>query len=391
MNSMKITIIGAGYVGYSLGLALSENHNIKILDIDKKKVQLINKSIPIFEEELVKKYLTKNLKLSATDSENGLFENEDFVIISLPTNFDKLRNEFDTSLIDEYVLKIYKSNSSIPIIIKSTVPIGYTESISKINEIENIIFCPEFLREDSALKDTINPSRIIFGTKNKSKVFRFANALKSLSKKDSPPILYMNSSEAEAVKLFSNAFLANRVAFFNEIDNFALENQLNTKEIINGISYDKRIGNFYNNPSFGYGGYCLPKDTKQLKSNFKDLPQNIFSATIDSNLTRIQYLSEKIIATGKKNIGVYRLQMKKNSDNYRESAVLKIMKILVEKKISLLVYEPQSIKNTILGFEATNDLEFFKSNSDLILANRLDKEIKDVQYKIFTRDIFNRD
>ncbi len=391
MNSMKITIIGAGYVGYSLGLALSENHNIKILDIDKKKVQLINKSIPIFEEELVKKYLTKNLKLSATDSENGLFENEDFVIISLPTNFDKLRNEFDTSLIDEYVLKIYKSNSSIPIIIKSTVPIGYTESISRINEIENIIFCPEFLREDSALKDTINPSRIIFGTKNKSKVFRFANALKSLSKKDSPPILYMNSSEAEAVKLFSNAFLANRVAFFNEIDNFALENQLNTKEIINGISYDKRIGNFYNNPSFGYGGYCLPKDTKQLKSNFKDLPQNIFSATIDSNLTRIQYLSEKIIATGKKNIGVYRLQMKKNSDNYRESAVLKIMKILVEKKISLLVYEPQSIKNTILGFEATNDLEFFKSNSDLILANRLDKEIKDVQYKIFSRDIFNRD
>ncbi len=388
---MKITIIGAGYVGYSLGLALSENHNIKILDIDKKKVQLINKSIPIFEEELVKKYLTKNLKLSATDSENGLFENEDFVIISLPTNFDKLRNEFDTSLIDEYVLKIYKSNSSIPIIIKSTVPIGYTESISRINEIENIIFCPEFLREDSALKDTINPSRIIFGTKNKSKVFRFANALKSLSKKDSPPILYMNSSEAEAVKLFSNAFLANRVAFFNEIDNFALENQLNTKEIINGISYDKRIGNFYNNPSFGYGGYCLPKDTKQLKSNFKDLPQNIFSATIDSNLTRIQYLSEKIIATGKKNIGVYRLQMKKNSDNYRESAVLKIMKILVEKKISLLVYEPQSIKNTILGFEATNDLEFFKSNSDLILANRLDKEIKDVQYKIFSRDIFNRD
>lgn len=391
MNSMKITIIGAGYVGYSLGLALSENHNIKILDIDKKKVQLINKSIPIFEEELVKKYLTKNLKLSATDSENGLFENEDFVIISLPTNFDKLRNEFDTSLIDEYVLKIYKSNSSIPIIIKSTVPIGYTESISKINEIENIIFCPEFLREDSALKDTINPSRIIFGTKNKSKVFKFANALKSLSKKDSTPILYMNSSEAEAVKLFSNAFLANRVAFFNEIDNFALENQLNTKEIINGISYDKRIGNFYNNPSFGYGGYCLPKDTKQLKSNFKDLPQNIFSATIDSNLTRIQYLSEKIIATGKKNIGVYRLQMKKNSDNYRESAVLKIMKILVEKKISLLVYEPQSIKNTILGFEATNDLEFFKSNSDLILANRLDKEIKDVQYKIFSRDIFNRD
>ena len=388
---MKITIIGAGYVGYSLGLALSENHNIKILDIDKKKVQLINKSIPIFEEELVKKYLTKNLKLSATDSENGLFENEDFVIISLPTNFDKLRNEFDTSLIDEYVLKIYKSNSSIPIIIKSTVPIGYTESISKINEIENIIFCPEFLREDSALKDTINPSRIIFGTKNKSKVFKFANALKSLSKKDSTPILYMNSSEAEAVKLFSNAFLANRVAFFNEIDNFALENQLNTKEIINGISYDKRIGNFYNNPSFGYGGYCLPKDTKQLKSNFKDLPQNIFSATIDSNLTRIQYLSEKIIATGKKNIGVYRLQMKKNSDNYRESAVLKIMKILVEKKISLLVYEPQSIKNTILGFEATNDLEFFKSNSDLILANRLDKEIKDVQYKIFSRDIFNRD
>lgn len=388
---MKIAVAGAGYVGISLATLFSEKNEVVLLDINKDKVDKINNRICPIDDDMIDDYFkTKKLNLRATLDYKEAFDKSTFIIISTPTDYNLETGYFDTSSVEDIIEKVLKVNKDSTIVIKSTIPVGYTASIKKKYKFNNIFFSPEFLREGRALYDNLYPSRIIIGSSSKMAKM-FGNLLKEVAIKEDVPIKYMGSDEAESVKLFSNTYLALRIAYFNELDTYAELNKLNTRDIIDGVCLDPRIGSFYNNPSFGYGGYCLPKDTKQLLANYSDKPQNIIEAIVKANDTRKNHIANMIIKTKPNVVGVYRLNMKKDSMNFRSSSTIDVIKILKEKNINIMIYEPTISVNTFMGFEVVHDLKLFKELSTLILANRIDNNLDDVEYKIYTRDIFFRD
>ena len=389
---MKIIVAGTGYVGLSLATLLSQNNEVVAYDKLKEKVDMINNRISPIKDDYIEKYFKeKKLNLHATTDCTDDLKNADFVIISTPTNYDEEANYFDTSSIETIIDKVMESNNkNVTMVIKSTIPVGYTEKIRKKYNIDNIFFSPEFLREGKALYDNLYPSRIIVGDKSKKgKVF--ASLLKEACLKDDVDILFMDSTEAEAVKLFANTYLALRVSYFNELDTYAESKGLNTKDIIDGVSLDPRIGNYYNNPSFGYGGYCLPKDTKQLKANYKDVPENLISAIVDSNATRKKHIADEIISRKPKIVGIYRLTMKSNSDNFRASAIQDIITQIKSNGIGIVIYEPTLNDDSFCGNTVIKDFDQFKKTCDLIITNRYENTLEDVKEKIYTRDIFYRD
>ena len=387
-----ITIIGSGYVGMSLSVLLGKgNNHVKILDIDKDKVKKINDGLSTVKDELIEKHLAKDkLSISATLDPREALTDADYFIVATPTNYDEKTNKFDTESVKSTIEKILKFSKNGTIIIKSTIPIGYTEHLKEEFKTDRIIFSPEFLREGNALYDNLYPSRIIIGDNTQTAV-SFAEMLKNLSLKKSTKIIYMSSREAEAVKLFSNTYLAMRVAFFNELDSFAMENKLETLNLISGISGDPRIGNFYNNPSFGYGGYCLPKDTRQLLANYKNIPQNIIQAIVDSNSTRKDYIVKEILKYKPKMIGIYQLAMKSGSDNFRSSSILSIIERIKKHDIPMIIYEDQISDKSFSGVSIEKDLHIFKNSCDLIITNRITDDLSDVIDKVFTRDLFGYD
>lgn len=383
----KFSVVGAGYVGISVAVLLSQKNLVSIVDIDKDKVNLINARKSPIKDSLVTEFLEKkDLNLNATDDLEMSVRESEIVILALPTDYDSNKNTFNTDVLFNTISKVLRINQKALVLIKSTIPIGYTKYIRNKFNTNNIIFSPEFLREGSALYDNLYPSRIIVGSKKKNgKIISeiFANCAKN-----EPEIFLMASSEAESVKLFANSYLATRISFFNELDSFCLENELDTKSVIDGISSDPRIGLHYNNPSFGYGGYCLPKDTKQMVSNFYPVPQSIFSATVESNAKRKKYIANKIIELNPKTVGIYRLTMKKESDNLRESAIFDVIRILNLNEIKINLYEPILKVNSFESMDVINDLNIFKDSSEIIIANRIDENLNDVPEKIFSRDIY---
>ena len=388
--SKKITIVGQGYVGLSLSVLLSQRHSVIAMDIDEEKVNLINKhQSPIKDKEIEDYLLSKKLDLKATINKNEAYKEANFIIIAVPTDYDISTGSFNTNIVENIIKDILFLNTAATIVIKSTVPIGFTDMIKLKYNISNIFFSPEFLRETKALYDNLYPSRIIVGEVNDEAAV-FANLLleASLNDKDQIKVLKMSSKEAEAVKLFSNTFLAMRVSFFNELDSFSEVNNINAEKVINGVCNDPRIGNFYNNPSFGYGGYCLPKDTQQLLENFKDTPNEIIKSVIKANATRKQFIVNSVLQRNPKNIGIFRLSMKEESDNFRDSAVLDIIKLLLEENIKIEVYEPM-INKINYDVKLNNDLDSFKFNADVIIANRFSNLLDDVKEKVYSRDIFN--
>lgn len=388
---MKIAVAGTGYVGLSLATLLSVKNEVVALDVIPEKVEKINNRISPIQDEYIEKYFKeKNLNLKATLDYKEAFTGAKFIIISTPTNYDSEQNYFDTSSVEDIIKKVISMNIDTTMVVKSTIPVGFIESIKKKYNIDNIMFSPEFLREGKALYDNLYPSRIIVGEKSK-RAEEFANLLKESCLKEDVVIKYMNSTEAEAVKLFANTYLALRVAYFNELDTYAELKGLNTKDIIDGVCLDPRIGNHYNNPSFGFGGYCLPKDTKQLKANYQDVPENIISAIVESNRTRKDHIANMIIKRNPKVVGIYRLTMKSGSDNFRASAIQGVMKRIKGKGIEVIVYEPTLKEDNFFNSKVVNDLNEFKKLSDVIIVNRIDDNIKDVENKIYTRDIFARD
>lgn len=386
---MKIAVAGTGYVGLSLATLLSQDNEVVALDIIPEKVEKINERIsPIRDEYIEKFFKEKNLKLKATLDYKEAFEGAKYVIISTPTNYDEEKNYFDTSSVEDIIKKVISmDDKNITMIIKSTIPVGFTEKIRKKYNIDNIFFSPEFLREGKALYDNLYPSRIIVGDKG-IQGKEFAELLSKSAAKKEVDTLLMNSTEAEAVKLFANTYLALRVAFFNELDTYADIKDLNTKDIIQGVCLDPRIGTHYNNPSFGYGGYCLPKDTKQLLANYKDVPQNLIEAIVNSNKTRKEFITKDILKSKPECIGIYRLTMKSGSDNFRSSAIQDIIKNLKKKKQNIIIYEPTLTQNEFEGCRVVNNLKEFKERSSIIMANRLNEELQDVTKKIYTRDLF---
>jgi len=388
---MRITIAGIGYVGLSNAILLSQRNKVVAYDVCSKKVeQLNNKISPIIDSEAEEYLLNKKLNLSATIDKRKAFSNADYVIIATPTNYDEETNYFNTESVESLIFDITNINPNTSIIIKSTVPVGFTENIKRKLKYQDIIFFPEFLREGKALYDNLYPSRIIIGSKS-NKALKFLELMKEVILNKDINILLTNSTEAEAIKLFSNTYLAMRIAYFNELDSYAESHNLNTEEIITGVGLDPRIGNYYNNPSFGYGGYCLPKDTKQLKANYKDIPNSLISAIVDANKTRKDFIANSILKRNPKIVGVYRLIMKTNSDNFRESSVQGIIKRIKAKGIRVIVYEPFLNEDNFYNSQVINNLDDFKEKSDLIIANRLSDEIQDVKVKVYTRDIFNHD
>ena len=384
---MKITIVGIGYVGLSNAILLAQKNEVIALDLCKEKVEDINsKKSPIIDNEISEYLKTRNLNLTATTNSTEAYQDSNFIVISTPTDYDPRSNKFDTSSIDDVIYQSGKINNKATIVIKSTIPLGYTNELKKKYENRDLIFSPEFLREGTALYDNLHPSRIIIGGKSKnSKIF--AELLKEGALKKDIDILFMDSREAEAIKLFSNTFLAMRVAFFNELDSFALAHNLDTRSIINGVCLDPRINNFYNNPSFGYGGYCLPKDTKQLLANYKDVPHELIRAIVDSNSTRKDFIANSIIKMNPKLVGIYRLVMKSGSDNIRTSSIQGIMKRLKAKNIGIIIYEPLLEQDEFFGSSIIKDLNKFKEKSDLVITNRITSEISDINKKIYTRDL----
>ena len=390
-KSLNISVVGSGYVGMAMAVLLSQKNNVKIYDIDEDRIEKINKKKSTIKDNLIQEFLdTKNLSLKGTSNINDAFKDAAVVIIATPTDYDEDTNKFDTSSVDSTVSEILKRNTESFIVIKSTIPIGHTKHLIEKHNYSKICFSPEFLREGNALYDNLFPSRIIMGSNNKA-AKEFSKVLKSAASNKDFETLFVKSEEAEAIKLFSNSYLALRVAFFNELDSFCLKKDLNSKNIIDGISLDKRIGSGYNNPSFGYGGYCLPKDTKQLLSNFKDVPQDIIGAIVNSNETRKDFIANIIFSLNIETVGFYRLSMKKGSDNYRFSAVLDIIKKLQSKGKRILIYEPILQGNSFYECEVIKDKEDFLTSSDLIIANRISSSLKDFEDKVFTRDIYNRD
>jgi len=388
---MKITIIGAGYVGMSLAVLLSQKNFVRIIDIVKDKVDMINnKKSPIIDEDISYFLENKELNLVATIEKGDALADADMIIIATPTNYDEKINYFDTSSVDSSIELSLKQNPNATIVIKSTVPVGFTEAARRKYNFENIIFSPEFLREGKALYDNLNPSRIIIGGKGKN-AERFSELLFKATNNPNVPVLYMEPTEAEAVKLFSNTYLAMRVTFFNELDTFAEIRGIDAKSIIKGVSLDPRIGNHYNNPSFGYGGYCLPKDTKQLLANYKDVPSNLIQAIVDGNRTRKDHIADMIIKREPKVVGIYRLTMKKDPDNYRQSSIQGVMKRIKAKGIKVIVYEPTLKEKTFFNSDVVNNLSDFLSLSDLIVTNRYDPSLEGVKNKVYTRDLFNTD
>ena len=388
---MKIAVAGTGYVGLSLATLLSQNNEVVALDIIKEKIDMINNRISPIKDKEIEEYLnTKKLNLRATLDYQDAFNNADYIIISTPTNYDSEKNFFDTSSVEDTIEKIIRLNINPTIIIKSTVPVGYTESIKKKYNIDNIIFSPEFLREGKALYDNLYPSRIILG-EDSERAKIFANLLKEGSLKKDVSILYMNNTEAEAVKLFANTYLALRVSYFNELDTYAEMKKLSAKDIIEGVCLDPRIGNHYNNPSFGYGGYCLPKDTKQLLANYKDVPQNIIKAIVASNTTRKNHISNMILNKSPHTVGIYRLTMKKDSDNFRTSAIQDVINNLSIHDLEILIYEPTLSAPNFNNYPVINDFDEFTEKSDVIIANRLEEPLVKVRKKVYTRDLFSKD
>lgn len=388
---MKIAVVGIGYVGLSLAILLSQKNEVVAYDINKDKVDKINSRISPINDNYIIKYLNKKrLKLTATDDYSEAFRNADYIIICTPTNYNETYNSFDTSSIEDTIYKIKRINKHSIIVIRSTVPIGYTESLNRKEKKLKIIFSPEFLREGYALYDNLYPTRIIVGDdSNEARIF--ANLLYKAALKKDIPILYMNSVEAESVKLFANTYLALRIAYFNELDTYANQKKLNVKNIINGVCLDPRIGNYYNNPSFGYGGYCLPKDSKQLLQNYGNIPEKIIKAVVESNITRKKYIVSVIKKKKPKIVGIYRLIMKQNSDNFRDSSIQDIIKYLVNNNIKTIIYEPSLKTKKFLNCEVVNIFNDFVETSEIIVANRLDNKIMKFENKVFSRDIYNRD
>jgi len=385
---MKIAVVGMGYVGLSNAIALAQRNTVSVLEISSEKVNLLNERKSPIVDSLASKYLKKkSVDISATTSAQEAYKNTKYILVCTPTNYNEKDNSFDTSSIKSVIRDISKTKFKGTIIIRSTIPIGFTKEIQKKYKNLNIAFFPEFLREGSALHDSLNPSRIVCGSKH-SHAKKFLNLLIDCSAKKNIPTLVTDPNEAEAIKLFANTYLAMRVAFFNELDSFALSKSLNTRDIIDGISMDSRIGNHYNNPSFGYGGYCLPKDTKQLASSYDSIPQELIKATVISNKKRKKFLIDHLKNHSAKRIGIYKLAMKQGSDNWRESAVLEIIKKLKIAKKEILIYEPHFDEKTFMGIKVFNDLNEFKRKCDLIIANRVEDGLTDVANKVFTRDVF---
>lgn len=388
---MKIAVAGTGYVGLSLATLLSQRNEVVALDIIPEKVEMINKrQSPIKDKEIEEFFKNKKLNLKATLDYKDAFKDAEFIIISTPTNYDDEKNYFDTSSVEDIIKKVISMQIDTTMIVKSTIPVGFIRNIKKKYNIDNILFSPEFLREGKALYDNLYPSRIIVGEKTE-RAKKFAQLLKESALKEDIKIKYMDSTEAEAVKLFANTYLALRVAYFNELDTYAEIKGLNAKDIIDGVCLDPRIGNHYNNPSFGYGGYCLPKDTKQLLANYKDVPQNLIQAIVTANSTRKEFITEEVLSKKPEVVGIYRLTMKSGSDNFRSSAIQDIIKNLRANNIKVIIYEPTLNKEEFDGFKVVNDINEFKNTSSIILANRQEELLNDVKEKVYTRDLYTRD